>query len=164
MPQRETELESEKNESEKEMQRKIVSCGVRTHAQLPAMDLKSTPLTTRANRPAGAQEWRIRWESDTAKSDCVENCSRKARQSLSASTCGLVAMTSASHAEGRQFDPGQVYFFHSSAQCCWRLQNGALSHRLRPLGQSVNELDHSGRTVMRVRIWPLPSTLPARGR
>ena len=25
------------------------------------------------------------------------------------STCGLVAMTSASHAEGRQFDPGQVY-------------------------------------------------------
>ena len=28
----------------------------------------------------------------------------------SRSTCGLVAMTSASHAEGRQFDPGQVYF------------------------------------------------------
>ena len=27
-----------------------------------------------------------------------------------AGTCGLVAMTSASHAEGRQFDPGQVYF------------------------------------------------------
>ena len=26
------------------------------------------------------------------------------------STCGLVAMTSASHAKGRQFDPGQVYF------------------------------------------------------
>ena len=25
------------------------------------------------------------------------------------STCGLVAMTSASHAEGRQLDPGQVY-------------------------------------------------------
>ena len=25
------------------------------------------------------------------------------------STCGLVAMTSASHAEGHQFDPGQVY-------------------------------------------------------
>ena len=25
------------------------------------------------------------------------------------STCGLVAMTSASHAEIRQFDPGQVY-------------------------------------------------------
>ena len=24
-------------------------------------------------------------------------------------TCGLVAMTSAAHAEGRQFDPGQVY-------------------------------------------------------
>ena len=28
-----------------------------------------------------------------------------------AGTCGLVAMTSASHAEGRQFDPGQVYCF-----------------------------------------------------
>ena len=28
-------------------------------------------------------------------------------------TCGLVAMTSASRAEGRQFDPGQVYF-HTS--------------------------------------------------
>ena len=28
------------------------SCGVRTHAQLPAVDLKSTPLTTRANLPA----------------------------------------------------------------------------------------------------------------
>ena len=26
-----------------------VSCGVRTHAQLPEVDLKSTPLTTRAN-------------------------------------------------------------------------------------------------------------------
>ena len=25
------------------------------------------------------------------------------------STCGLVAMTSAQHAEGRQFDPGWVY-------------------------------------------------------
>ena len=29
--------------------------------------------------------------------------------SLASGTCGLVAMTSASHAEGRQFDPGQVY-------------------------------------------------------
>ena len=27
------------------------------------------------------------------------------------STHGLVAMTSASHAEGRQFDPGQVYVY-----------------------------------------------------
>ena len=26
-----------------------VSCGVRAHAQLPAVDIKSTPLTTRAN-------------------------------------------------------------------------------------------------------------------
>jgi hypothetical protein len=29
-------------------------------------------------------------------------------------TCGLVAMTSAPHAEGRQFDPGQVYFYIST--------------------------------------------------
>ena len=28
---------------------KCASCGVRTHAQLPALDLKSNPLTTRAN-------------------------------------------------------------------------------------------------------------------
>ena len=31
-------------------------------------------------------------------------------------TCGLVAMTSASHAEGRQFDPGQVYAKFSSPE------------------------------------------------
>ena len=35
---------------------------------------------------------------------------RLMRRSCSTGTCGLVAMTSASHAEGRQFDPGQVYF------------------------------------------------------
>ena len=32
------------------------------------------------------------------------------------STCGLVAMASASHAEGRQFDPGQVYPSSHQAQ------------------------------------------------
>ncbi len=32
------------------------------------------------------------------------------RRASTRSTCGLVAMTSAPHAEGRQFDPGQVYF------------------------------------------------------
>ena len=31
------------------------------------------------------------------------------RRASTRSTCGLVAMTSAPHAEGRQFDPGQVY-------------------------------------------------------
>ena len=46
------------------------------------------------------------------------------------STCGLVAMTSASHAEGRQFDPGQVYFATCSggamhfASVVWRLRAG----------------------------------------
>ena len=34
--------------------------------------------------------------------------------SLLNGTSGLVAMTSASHAEGRQFDPGLVYFDASS--------------------------------------------------
>ena len=29
--------------------RENVSCGVRTHAELPPVDLKSTPLATRAN-------------------------------------------------------------------------------------------------------------------
>ena len=41
----------------------------------------------------------------TASSVCVPN-----------GTCGLVAMTSASHAEGRQFDPGQVYVLQYSRQ------------------------------------------------
>ena len=35
---------------------------------------------------------------------CIDACFKLHR------TCGLVAMTSASHAEGRQFDPGLVYF------------------------------------------------------
>ena len=33
-------------------------------------------------------------------------------------TCGLVAMTSASHAEGRQFDPGQVYILLLMPRIC----------------------------------------------
>ena len=35
----------------------------------------------------------------------INTLSRKPPKSI----CGLVAMTSASHAEGRQFDPGQMY-------------------------------------------------------
>ena len=35
----------------------------------------------------------------------------RSADTLFSSTCGLVAMTSASHAEGRQFDPGQVYSY-----------------------------------------------------
>ena len=34
---------------------------------------------------------------------------RRHQKTTIRSTCGLVAMTSASHAEGRQFDPGLVY-------------------------------------------------------
>ena len=33
------------------------------------------------------------------------------------STCGLVAMTSASHAEGRQVNPGQVYDSSHASSC-----------------------------------------------
>ena len=43
------------------------------------------------------------------------------------STCGLVAMTSASHAEGRQFDPGQVYGLSSYASVT--LSFSVYSHR-----------------------------------
>ena len=36
---------------------------------------------------------------------------------VSRSTCGLVAMTSAPHVEGRQLDPGQVYNFQQNMIC-----------------------------------------------
>ena len=35
--------------------------------------------------------------------------------------------------------------------------SGALSHRLGPLGQSVDAPDHGGTTLMRSRCWPSPS-------
>ena len=44
----------------------------------------------------------------TAFRKCV-HWSLSTKVQVQRSTCGLVAMTSASHAEGRQFDPGQVY-------------------------------------------------------
>ena len=40
---------------------------------------------------------------------CLMLCFMITQPQMEMSTCGLVAMTSASHAEGRQFDPGQVY-------------------------------------------------------
>ena len=40
-------------------------------------------------------------------------------------TCGLVAMTSASHAEGRQFDPGQVYLQWHLHDCRHMLFDGS---------------------------------------
>ena len=43
------------------------------------------------------------------------------------STCGLVAMTSAQHAEGRQFDPGQVYA--GSAMCHCQLRGQPLAYK-----------------------------------
>ena len=39
-------------------------------------------------------------------------CSQSSLATNMPSTCGLVAMTSAQHAEGRRFDPGQVYIWH----------------------------------------------------
>ena len=137
-----------------------VSCGVRTHAQLPAVDLKSTPLTTRANWPCWATYkqfryptcnfwccWQLRnqfwgengkdfvakvkfahfflakdpaalatlWQHKYFLAEHLKNCGslfafdnciQPAVKILS--TSGLVAMTSALHAEGRQFDPGLV--------------------------------------------------------
>ena len=46
----------------------------------------------------------------SARIACMQQTSVLHTETLeSQGTCGLVAMTSASHAEGRQFDPGQVY-------------------------------------------------------
>ena len=59
-------------------------------------------------------------------------------------TCGLVAMTSAQHAEGRQFDPGQVYIVGLQLQPSMRahvpvlrfgLQGGVLG--MEPQGNKV---------------------------
>ena len=55
-------------------------------------------------------------------SGATSSCKISEKASLSG-TCGLVAMTSAQHAEGRQFDPGQVYFSRSN-------RGGALARSL----------------------------------
>ena len=47
--------------------------------------------------------------NDARQPDLVLLYECKTKCHVCMSTCGLVAMTSASHAEGRQFDPGQVY-------------------------------------------------------
>ena len=47
------------------------SCGVRTHAQLPAVDLKSTPLTSQANWPYLAARLR------QIASVCAANCQQR---------------------------------------------------------------------------------------
>ena len=64
-----------------------------------------------------AREWG-RQAAMEAPSSCVSMCIPmcSCRSLGIGSTCGLVAMTSASHAEGRQFDPGQVYFFLRGAR------------------------------------------------
>ena len=86
-----------------------VSCGAQTHAQLPAVDLKSTP------QPLGQTDERHDIFSHCHAIVCcfaafmALSWLRGLCPALLNSTCGLVAMTSASHAEGRQLDPGQVY-------------------------------------------------------
>ena len=52
-----------------------------------------------------------RWNDLTRPSSASPISHRQAAKGASRGltcTCGLVAMTSAQHAEGRQFDPGQV--------------------------------------------------------
>ena len=43
-----------------------------------------------------------------ARRGCITGSEGMSQQCIQ-STCGLAAMTSTPHAEGRQFDPGQVY-------------------------------------------------------
>ena len=58
------------------------------------------------------------------------------------STCGLVAMTSASHAEGCQFDPGQVYWTCQSLLSLRSLPQKQLYKALTKLtGKAHNWLD-----------------------
>ena len=55
-------------------------------------------------------EWEVRLGGlarERLAVDCFTTHALKSEATPS-STCGLVAMTSASHAEGRQLDPGQV--------------------------------------------------------
>jgi hypothetical protein len=55
------------------------------------------------------------------------------------STCGLVAMTSASHAEGRQFDPGQVYVCEESlSNFAYLFLSPALAVAVAYLGQGID--------------------------
>ena len=56
--------------------------------------------------------------STVSGSACLEKLRRiNAWTYCRSSTCGLVAMTSASHAEGRQFDPGQVHVLFDAGWC-----------------------------------------------
>ena len=61
------------------------------------------------------------------------------------STCGLVAMTSAQHAEGRQLDPGQVYA--ATASCPAGSLLGRRSHHIQStVGQGVRHTPGQDRT------------------
>ena len=56
-------------------------------------------------------------------------------------TCGLVAMTSASHAEGRQFDPGQVYALSNKDANSW---SSVPWQKHPPLSLSIGDLPETG--------------------
>ena len=53
---------------------------------------------------------------------------KRARQIAITCTSGLVAMTLASHAEGRQFDPGLVYFISTASSNLQHWWLAAASH------------------------------------
>ena len=65
-----------------------------------------------------------------------------------------MAMTSASHAEGRQFDPGQVYFTLAAG---WRLEGGGC--RLQAAGWRLEaaacRLEAGGWTLLEAGGWRL---------
>ena len=76
-------------------------------------------------------------------------------------SCGLVAMTSASHAEGRQFDPGQVYFSLGVAARSTSLQTqdsnklmarGFESQWAEPCGFPAPDLTHSATASSRLAV------------
>ena len=115
-----------------------------------------------------AREWGRQAPMEAANSYvsmCIPMCSC---MSLGiGSTCGLVAMTSASHAEGRQFDPGQVYFFlrgarprknpsqwpcraHAHATCAAQVcrRSAALGGDRRAQGCTVQQNDAEGSPML----------------
>ena len=85
----------------------------------------------------------------TATARCVPRAQiatvNAVRLLISVSTCGLVAMTSAPHAEGRQVDPGQVYsacigdMHPKDRKTNWRPSEFQTSHE--PLDHKDNKSD-----------------------
>ena len=60
-------------------------------------------------------------------------------------TCGLVAVKSASHAEGRQFDPGQVH--------CAKLRGRELNPGLAAFSLTLSQLSYRGSGLSLTGAW-----------